>query len=1297
MAKEYAVHGATLECKMGDSKSKLKILPTRKEKLTGKRQANIGDAKPFVNVPAFGKCKSMINPAVASATAACNGKLQPMPCTPACSIWIGGKPDHMVEKMPALMKGDKAVCPLGAGMIKVTDSGQGSGKKGASNPPSKTKQGCGQKGEPVDAIHGYVFYSLLDFEYPGVIPLSWERNWNSGNTRLGALGYGTGLLYTMYLRSDEDEIVLVNDKGQEVYFEPPWEYEPSINRSEKLSMTSGVGFYEVFDYEKRMRYIFKKSARANIYRLEEITDETRDHKIAIKYDRNNLSGITDTAGRYFEVKTNNSGQVTQVRYDGKALVEYAYDSLLNLVEATDVNGAKSKMYYKNHLLVKRITKNGDAFYWEYENTSEENKRCIHTWGDGGLLEGRFDYHDDCTVFTNSLSDEEIFYFDDNKQLARYIDANKAETLYTYTQYGEIESVTNPDGETTQYDYNDFGQIIEIELPTGAIRTMEYDDDFRLIKNIAPNGAIRTWEYDAQGRVIKDIMPAGVETEYTYNGAGMLAKVIEGEDENRRETEFRYDEYYNPCEAKYPNGAVEKWEYDKSGNCIKAINPLGAISEMVYDKANRIVRYTAGDGGVAHLAYNATDDVIHFKDNDREISFSYSALGELTSRTERNRSIKMNYDTEGRISRVENEVGEEYIYKRDGMGNTISEIGYDGVVKSYEYSPGGKLTGLKRGETSGFTNVKYGVDGLLSEIQYENGDMEVFIHDEMGQLLSAENKSARLEFEYDITGMLIKETQNGIAVESEYSADFVERTKLKTGLGLDVDIHLNAFGQATEIIAGFKDGAKYQSSIVYNELEQITQRVINTSGGCEIKDVWSYDKQGRPLSQSINIDNHESRRRQYCWEPGDKLKSIIDSISGIGLEYSYDSYGIPEVEKIKGVKLSPTGQTRIRHFDNAGNVYETQDCGDRKYSKGGQLAFASGCRYRYNDCGDLIEKIEPDGNKWSYTYHPSGALEKVLRPDGKEVSFDYDPLGRRVSKNFDGKITKFLWDGDKIVHEWAEKGGVDLEQRSTEVFAWLSDEDGVTPFAKLSSEDEYTVISNHLGTPGSMINQKGGTVWNAELDLFGKPFLKESLNADAINRPFHYSGKYPDLSSSLSEQGADLMPIRFPGQYEDSETELYYNRFRYYMPDEGIYTGRDPISLSGGNPTIYGYVWNTLTQIDLWGLTGTYIFTNGIISYIGKGPIARMGASMRARIGGKGNATLLAHMDFGDDKLGFMVEHRLMEKYKARTSPNFANSPSISSPGKKLYESADAKTKRKVDKLAEKLDKKFRESGKGCKK
>ena len=46
------------------------------------------------------------------------------------------------------------------------------------------------------------------------------------------------------------------------------------------------------------------------------------------------------------------------------------------------------------------------------------------------------------------------------------------------------------------------------------------------------------------------------------------------------------------------------------------------------------------------------------------------------------------------------------------------------------------------------------------------------------------------------------------------------------------------------------------------------------------------------------------------------------------------------------------------------------------------------------------------------------LQKVKRPDGKEVSFEYDALGRRIAKIGNKKITRYIWDGNVLLHEWS---------------------------------------------------------------------------------------------------------------------------------------------------------------------------------------------------------------------------------------------------------------------------------------
>ncbi|MFE8604972.1 RHS repeat-associated core domain-containing protein [Archangium violaceum] len=62
----------------------------------------------------------------------------------------------------------------------------------------------------------------------------------------------------------------------------------------------------------------------------------------------------------------------------------------------------------------------------------------------------------------------------------------------------------------------------------------------------------------------------------------------------------------------------------------------------------------------------------------------------------------------------------------------------------------------------------------------------------------------------------------------------------------------------------------------------------------------------------------------------------------------------------------------------------------------------------------------------------------------------------------------------------------------------------------------------------------------------------------------------------------LRPWRWPGQYEDEETGLYYNRFRYYDPSTGQYISQDPIGLLGGLDP-YAYTDDPLTHVDPFGL------------------------------------------------------------------------------------------------------------------
>lgn len=125
MNDSYVSSKATLKCTFGDKTSKLNVSLSRTVFLTGKPMANISDHQPVVNIPPFGKCRTIQYPPTGAATAANHGKLTPMPCVPGTSFWEwqNGKDDYIVKGKPALLKSSTCRCQWG-GIISIIDDGQ---------------------------------------------------------------------------------------------------------------------------------------------------------------------------------------------------------------------------------------------------------------------------------------------------------------------------------------------------------------------------------------------------------------------------------------------------------------------------------------------------------------------------------------------------------------------------------------------------------------------------------------------------------------------------------------------------------------------------------------------------------------------------------------------------------------------------------------------------------------------------------------------------------------------------------------------------------------------------------------------------------------------------------------------------------------------------------------------------------------------------------------------------------------------------------------------------------------------
>ncbi|GAL64998.1 RHS repeat-associated core domain-containing protein [Algibacter lectus] len=138
---------------------------------------------------------------------------------------------------------------------------------------------------------------------------------------------------------------------------------------------------------------------------------------------------------------------------------------------------------------------------------------------------------------------------------------------------------------------------------------------------------------------------------------------------------------------------------------------------------------------------------------------------------------------------------------------------------------------------------------------------------------------------------------------------------------------------------------------------------------------------------------------------------------------------------------------------------------------------------------------------------------------------------------------------------------DKSQDRTALTTWVFENNSFVPQAKIVGDKTYSIVCDYLGTPVQAFNEKGENVWECELDIYG--------NIRNI------------------EGSKTFIPFRYQGQYEDVETGLYYNRFRYYSPDTGTYISQDPIGLNSGEPNFYAYVHDSNSWIDPFGLTGIF--------------------------------------------------------------------------------------------------------------
>ncbi|MBC2582563.1 RHS repeat protein [Clostridium sp. DJ247] len=743
------------------------------------------------------------------------------------------------------------------------------------------------------------------------------------------------------------------------------------------------------------------------------------------YDKyNNKVSETNRAGKTTNWIYDSKGNLLEEIHPGGYFIKYYYDSNDNLIKKETSGGGETLYSYDNRgNLLEELVKIQDESYAKTAFTYDEYGRIItKTDPEKNTVELKYGekHIDKATVVK-----------DPEGNISRYeYDAAGRMTAVT-TAYGTVElgydalnsrtHITDAKGNVTRLLYDKMGNMIKQIFPNeydysidnGKGYEFRYDAFDRLIKTTDPLQSVFAVKYDVYGNLIKEINPNYYDR-YTDDGLGV---------------EYEYDSSCRRIKTIYPTGGVYRVKYDAAGNIVKTIDPVnynketddGKGTEYEYDERNRLVTIKDPKGNVSRrFVYDEEDNIVKEIDAKAYLSgdtdetrygtlYKYNIAGWMLEKRvpveEESGNIKYNvtlysYDKAGR--RIEEKISPEYVdeNKYPKEWNTIT----------YAYDKNSRITKIT--DTTG-AEVQYAYDCLgnriLERLRINANTYKVtrYYYNSVGLL---EKVSEEIN-----EGDLAEETKGKTAAKTLYEYDGNGNiTKVTTPEGYENIVHYDAADRLVEII---KRDPKDEDSERSTKYEYDSAGNIIKETDCNGNSItYEYDAMNR---QTKIVDKKGGVTRLYYDKAGNIVKHITpenynaEKDDGKGTSYSYDSMNrLVEVTNALGVivqknKYNEVGELIEKLDASKTGVEYSYDIGGRVkavVTPGAKQKGTASRQYTYDALGNIIGIKDGEGNETSYKLDLWGKVREVQKADGSREWYDYDYIGN-VTSTVDGNGNK----------------------------------------------------------------------------------------------------------------------------------------------------------------------------------------------------------------------------------------------------------------------------------------------------
>jgi len=936
-------------------------------------------------------------------------------------------------------------------------------------------------------------------------------------------GVSDGYLYKITLKDD----ALYSDDGLSILVKnPDNSYSLTLPEGSRMEFDPG-GLQTAFTDTNGNTTTFAYDGQG---RLVSITDPV-GKVTTLQYAGDHLSQVTDPAGRATRFSVDANGDLVSITDAMGYVTAYTYNDHL-MTSETNVRGKRTTYTYDANGFLSRVV---EPLGVEHNLLPSDSMGLVNDIPSG---QGTPDS-------PASLVPAEDVY-------ARYTDPRGNETDITLDGQGRIVKVVDPMGNVTTVSRDQDSRPVWIELPDynlkyhyrydgrgnltyiyaySSIGNSGYDRDiftwdprFDRIKTIKDPVGMATgtyrFDYDDHGNLVTFTDAAGNVTTYTYNSRGQVETVTAAD------------------------GGVTSFSYDAAGNLVSITDALGRVTSLARDTVGRVIGITDGEGNSGQIEYNRLGWPTQITD----------ALGNIASVT---------YDPEGNPISTTDTRGNKWTTQYDDLGRPVRRTTPLGYTATVTYDASGNVTSITdyRGETTTFT-----YDTLNRLVQKDaGGKTTTYTYDNLGVLTEVSNADDTVTYRYGVYGIsglvpVSEQTNQGKVTYTWTGFDVLTRvTSHGFSLATIVEHSYDPMRRPTRIVH-YQSGTNGVYSLEYDEMSRVRSRVLYGKPTWMTGGFWSnsylmtttfdYDDVGNLLSLS---DTLGIQALDFTYDGVDNVLTKADTTGTSS--YSYDSlYRLIQA-------IHPASATETYTYDSEGNRLTDALGAGYTYDAANRLLSMNGTTFTYDGNGNMTSKTDASGTT-TYTWDAEDQLVRIDFPDGTFAAYKYDPLGRRIEKDVNGIITRYLYSGRDLVEEY------DVNGTCQAAYAY----EGLDRLIFQRRGDEfYYYQQDELGNVVAVTDKHGNVLNTYNYDTFGNIISK----TETIPNPFTFTGR----------------------EY-DPESGLYYLRNRYYDPRSGRFLSVDPLDESA-----YSYVENNpLYFTDPLGLSttrGGYLDASGR-SFLGAG-------------------------------------------------------------------------------------------------